>query len=37
LIAAYENRFETDVAAVKWMIGTNLLITLAVFVKLFVH
>jgi hypothetical protein len=32
-VAAYENRFakiETDLAVLKWMVGTNLVLTLAV-------
>lgn len=39
-IAGYENRLakvELDLAVLKWMVGTNLAITLAVLVKLFVH
>ena len=39
-VAAYENRFgkiETDLAVLKWMVGTNVVLTVAVFVKLFIH
>ena len=39
-IAAYDNKLagiETRVAVLTWMIGTNLAMTLAVFVKLFIH
>lgn len=39
--AGYENRFakvETDLAVLKWMVGTNIVLTLAVLGKLlFVH
>jgi hypothetical protein len=39
-MADYENRFakiETDIAILKWMVGTNIAFTLAIFVKLFMH
>ena len=39
-IAGYENRFaklESDMAVLKWMVGTNIAVTLAVFGKLFLH
>jgi phage shock protein A len=39
-IAGYENRFarlEGDMAVLKWMVGTNIVITVAVFLKLFLR
>jgi hypothetical protein len=39
-IAGYENRFvrlESDMAVLKWMVGTNIVITAAVFFKLFLR
>jgi hypothetical protein len=38
--ARYEDRLgkvETDLAVLKWMVGTNLGLTLIVIVKLFIH
>lgn len=39
-LAAYENRFaklETDMMLLKWMVGFNLALTLAIVGKLFLH
>jgi len=38
-VAAYENRFnkiESDLSLLKWMVGTNVAMSLAVLVKIFV-
>ncbi len=37
-LADYENRLDkvvTDLTVLKWMVGTNIVLTLAVFVRLF--
>jgi hypothetical protein len=39
-IAGYENRLakiESDLLLLKWMVGTNVAMTVAIFVKLFIH
>jgi len=38
--AGYESRFakiDTELAVLKWMVGTNLALTLAILGKLFLH
>jgi hypothetical protein len=40
MIAGYENRFaklESDMTVLKWMVGTNIALTLGVFGRLFLH
>ena len=39
-LAGYETRLakiEADLLVLKWMVGANFAVTLAVFIKLFVH
>lgn len=39
-MAAYDDRFariEHDIALLRWMVGTNVILTIAILVKLFVH